>query len=889
MISVGESNARGFTMRPAPAAHRVEVTPKSWMMPNRVGFPHWMSETFKYGALGGDPGGLYVHQRFVRDFLQPASPYRGLLLYHGLGVGKTCASIAVADVLRPPGNPDGEGKVFVMLPAVLRGNFIGEVRKCGDPRFRPEQTWRVVKDGFERSPTGISFSDLSPEDRDKIRAQIDRDIATAYNLVHYNGLSVAAVHKLCDGPENIFNDSVVVIDEAPNIISRVMGGRLFAHVYQRMMDAERCKIVLLSGTPLVNVPLELAYIVNLTHGYIREMTFTAIQSSVDLPRVKTVLEGHPCVDHVNSEVLVDGASIKVTLLPSGFVKDTNDDSARYVTASSEAPRHVQLSRALHDVASAAAGVRLKEPILDNRFLLPIDPDKFAEAFLDRDREATEVLNIDVLVRRLLGNISVYSSTDPKLMPRIMPAKVVRVEMSGAQFEEYLVQRDIERSRERAAARFATSPKTDVETKNLYRAFSRAVCTFVFPEGIKRPYRRDLYRTMNDEGDAEDGEEDEQGEATAKRINRAYDQAIDSALSVINKDSSKLLTVSGQLGTISPKYMAIMVHLLDSDQNRRPAIIYSQFRRAEGLGLLRLVLIANGFAELRVMKRRGILDVEVYPKDSSPSAPRFMVYGNEDPDAASAMLKIFNSQLSQLPAQLSSSLTALKFDAVEGNLHGAIARLLLITQSGSEGISTRNVREVHVVEPFWHANRILQVVGRAARAESHVDLPEDERSVDVFVYAATFTPEQIAANVTITKLDKKRTSDEHILAIATQKRGLLDKFIDVMRKAAVDCMLHYPSSGRTRCFEHGATTLRKGSSALSFQADLDIDIATQGRLVRMVPFDMEDGREGLADPVTGDVFDKITYTKHNVLKRVGRRRPSSIMRFQPPSHTRSSAR
>ena len=40
---------------------------------------------------------LLIHQQIVRDYLNLHTPYRGLLLYHGLGSGKTCSSIAIAD------------------------------------------------------------------------------------------------------------------------------------------------------------------------------------------------------------------------------------------------------------------------------------------------------------------------------------------------------------------------------------------------------------------------------------------------------------------------------------------------------------------------------------------------------------------------------------------------------------------------------------------------------------------------------------------------------------------------------------------------------------------------------------------------------------------------
>jgi hypothetical protein len=40
---------------------------------------------------------LLIHQQVVRDYLNIYTPYRGLLLLHGLGSGKTCSSIAIAE------------------------------------------------------------------------------------------------------------------------------------------------------------------------------------------------------------------------------------------------------------------------------------------------------------------------------------------------------------------------------------------------------------------------------------------------------------------------------------------------------------------------------------------------------------------------------------------------------------------------------------------------------------------------------------------------------------------------------------------------------------------------------------------------------------------------
>ena len=60
-------------------------------------------------------------------------------------------------------------------------------------------------------------------------------------------------------------------------------------------------------------------------------------------------------------------------------------------------------------------------------------------------------------------------------------------------------------------------------------------------------------------------------------------------------------------------------------------------------------------------------------------------------------------------------------------------MILISSSGAEGISLKAVRQVHVMEPFWNYIRVDQVLGRAARMESHIDLPESERNVEQYLY------------------------------------------------------------------------------------------------------------------------------------------------------------
>jgi len=81
---------------------------------------------------------LLTHQKLVRDYINIYTPYRGLLLYHGLGSGKTCSSIAIAEGIKT------DKRVIIMTPASLQANYRKELMKCGDSIYKKNQYWEFV-------------------------------------------------------------------------------------------------------------------------------------------------------------------------------------------------------------------------------------------------------------------------------------------------------------------------------------------------------------------------------------------------------------------------------------------------------------------------------------------------------------------------------------------------------------------------------------------------------------------------------------------------------------------------------------------------------------------------------------------------------------------------
>ena len=93
-------------------------------------------------------------------------------------------------------------------------------------------------------------------------------------------------------------------------------------------------------------------------------------------------------------------------------------------------------------------------------------------------------------------------------------------------------------------------------------------------------------------------------------------------------------------------------------------------------------------------------------------------GTETAEEKEILRNVFNGTWQYIPAGLAAQLAEIS----SNNLYGEIIKVIMITASGAEGISLKNVRYVHITEPYWHPVRITQVIGRARRICSHNDLP-----------------------------------------------------------------------------------------------------------------------------------------------------------------------
>jgi superfamily II DNA or RNA helicase len=146
------------------------------------------------------------------------------------------------------------------------------------------------------------------------------------------------------------------------------------------------------------------------------------------------------------------------------------------------------------------------------------------------------------------------------------------------------------------------------------------------------------------------------------------------------------------------------------------------------------------------------------------------------------MDLFNKNYLNLPASVTADLQHIKNKDID---------VILITQAGAEGISLKGVRQVHILEPYWNYIRIMQVIGRAVRAKSHIHLDKDYRNVEVFLYLIKFNENQKKEMEWDSgKLSESGlTSDETIYKIAQRKNNLLGLLLQMMKESAMDCKIH----------------------------------------------------------------------------------------------------
>jgi len=927
IVEIGDTELRNRLPR---QKEPINIKVSSYYMNNREIFVNFINSLFEpyklefqqnkenvscdtIGKKDGDFS-LLTHQKIVRDYMNLYTPYRGLLLYHGLGSGKTCTSIAIAEGMK------NSKRVIVMTPASLQANYRQQLKECGDLLYRKNQYWEwistkehpetlepisavlnlprevISRHGgawFINVKKRPNYDLLSDIEKKTLEEQLDEMIRQKYTFINYNGLRSQKLNELTSGyTRNIFDNSVIVIDEAHNLISRIVNKlkkeptisgeekkqkkaekekeqgeqvekekekekekenifgedvplNLATKIYYMLLRAKNAKIILLTGTPVINYPNEFGILFNILRGYIKTWKIPLnVQTTkkINKETIEEILIGEKTHDYIDYSP--SSKILTITRNPFGFknkVKkesgyqgvsnQTKDESGNNTfetdfISDEDFERKIISILKKNDIEIIPEGIKVQ-----NKKALPDTLDLFEGQYIDFNTK--KIKNIDSLKRRIIGLSSYFSSAQESLLPKYnkqlgVDYHVIRIPMSDFQFKIYETARQEERKSEKSK-KAPSMGDLFKESTSTYRIFSRLYCNFVMPERpVPEKKGKKADETRGDKGDDLDNllkeankiainqdmtnlqEGEIEGDEILEQIGGIdYKERLERAIKHIEDNGNDFLTPEA-LRTYSPKFLNMLENIKDPEF-RGLHLVYSQFRTAEGIGLFCKVLDKNGFTQFKIKKNiSGVWEIDI--SEANMGKPTYALYtGTETTEEKEILRLVYNGEWGLIPDSIGNELKK----SFRNNNMGEVIKVFMITSSGSEGINLKNTRYVHIMEPYWHPVRSEQVIGRARRICSHKDLPRALQTVEVFVYLMIFTPEQLKSDeaVELKRKDLSKTepkvpltSDQYLYEISEIKANLTQQLTEAIKESSFDCYIY--SNGK--CVNFGDPTRDKFS-------------------------------------------------------------------------------
>jgi len=292
-----------------------------------------------------DTGKLLKQQVFLSSYV--TDNYKNIdkmLLFHGIGTGKTCTSITIAESIM---KIDKNMKVLVILPARLKTNFIDEL--ISETCILNEDYRYISKEDFKN----FTNPNISSNEKDKIRLRFNKNISEKYDIISYERLRI----KLLESSDykktinDITKNRVLIIDEVHNLITtkikpdnfdKVLKEKtinkkssfinaLLLRLITKLAD-KTSKIFLLTATPVFdNYGQFIQLVLNLSPdsnpnkkdlGYL----INQIKGKVSFYKIKDRSE-FPTVETINHTVLLSQKQINSIYLNKK--NSSNDDNKDY--------------------------------------------------------------------------------------------------------------------------------------------------------------------------------------------------------------------------------------------------------------------------------------------------------------------------------------------------------------------------------------------------------------------------------------------------------------------------------------------------------------------------------------------------------------------------------
>ena len=191
------------------------------------------------------------YQHFISHYISSRTPYKSLMLYHGVGVGKTCSAITLSENLLLTHSQYDEPKIWVIMPSSLRGSFRDQVFSLSNFDNYKSLINQCTGDTYVKM-TQI----LKSKDKEKAQFKIKKFINSRYRLFTYDEFAKMIENEY---ENKILKDKIIIIDEAHNIrnSAKLEEKRIYSAIINSISTGINNKLILLTATPMYNEPTDI--------------------------------------------------------------------------------------------------------------------------------------------------------------------------------------------------------------------------------------------------------------------------------------------------------------------------------------------------------------------------------------------------------------------------------------------------------------------------------------------------------------------------------------------------------------------------------------------------------------------------------------------------------
>ena len=652
---------------------------------------------------------LVPHQIFVKNFLSFQTPYNSLLLYHGLGTGKTCSAISVAEEMRTYLNQLGiSQRIIVVASPNVQENF--KLQLFDERKLKlVDGLWNLRACTGNKYLKEINPMNMKGLSKEKVIKQVKRIINNSYLFLGYTEFAnyILKISYSEDDNKNVmisklkknFNNRLIIIDEVHNIrISDEKSDKRVANeLFKLVKYVENLRLLFLSATPMYNSYKEIIWLLNI-------MNLNDRRSQID---VKDVFDKQG-----NLLVAPDGTKIGEELI----------------------------KRKANGYVSFVRG--------ENPYTFPyrIFPSLFSiqNTFKELPYPRKQ-LNGKTIVQPL-EHVDVYVNVAGSYQQKVYDYIIDQIKEKSGKTKQGLP------SFENMDAFGYTMLQKPLQALNM-----------VYPnKSFDENAKVDPKILLGSDG--------------LKKIMKYTETTNPPTRKNFEYKSSSYGNIFSpeNIGQYSNKIKSITNNILNSEGI---VLIYSQFidggcipmaLALEELGFTRFGTKASNLFKTAPHSPIDAITYQTKENMTNPENFKKATYTMITGEKALSPDKVFD----------------LKNLTDEDNKNGEKIKVVIISMTGSEGIDFKNLRQVHILEPWYNLSLIEQIIGRAVRTCSHKQLPFKKRNVEIFLYGTIFSDSD------------EEAADLYIYRLAELKAIQIGQVSRILKESSVDCILNIEQTNFT---------------------------------------------------------------------------------------------